>query len=106
MPGAFIAGFTSELLEKQAVLGTLVKALPTDVKLMAAMGGYSAAEGGIEGFKRGISGDKPRFLQASKFGPSAAFYTNYHDDMPHENTPHQNRALSRSYHENAFKRGG
>ena len=81
--GAFFAGFADEVLEKRAGLLGLVARHPFAALQVGAIGA-ATVPAAYEGFRRGMSGDKPRYLQASKYGPSDSFSTNFHEALPHE----------------------
>jgi len=99
----FVAAFGAELLEKRAGILGLVAKHPF-AALQAGAIGAATVPAAYEGFRRGMSGDKPRYLHASKFGPSEAFSTNFHDALPHDADAGERRRLS--YHYNRRALGG
>ena len=101
---SFVGGFGCELLEKKAFLGKAVGLLMKHPILALGAGGAGIGGGlaAYEGFKSGMSGEKPRYLAGSKYGPSDAFYTNYHEALPHELSPHARRAVSEHYNPATF----
>ncbi len=98
----FVAGFAGELLEKSAGLLRLVAKHPF-ASLQAGMLGAAAVPAAYEGFRRGMSGEKPRYLQASKYGPSESFSTNFHESMPHEADAGERMRMSNHYNRRALE---
>jgi hypothetical protein len=103
MMGAFLSAFTDEVIEKRAGVLGLVARHPF-AALQAGAIGAATVPAAYEGFRRGMSGDKPRYLQASKYGPSDAFSTNFHEALPHDADAAERRQMS--YHFNRAALGG
>jgi len=100
----FVGGFGRELLEKRAFLGKalgMISKYPF-LSLTAGMAGLEGGSAAYQGFKGGLSGEKPRYLAGSKYGPSDAFYTNYHEALPHELPAHARKAVSAHYNPATF----
>jgi hypothetical protein len=98
----FVAGFVDELLQKRAgVLGLVAK--HPFAALQAGAIGAATVPAAYEGFRRGMSGEKPRYLQASKYGPSEAFSTNFHEALPHDADAAERRRLSFHYNRAALE---
>lgn len=101
MTRALLAAFRDEILEKRAgVLGMIAR--HPFAALQVGGIGAAALPAAYEGFRHGMSGDKPRYLQASKFGPSESFSTNFHDVLPHEADAGERRRLSYHYNRKAL----
>jgi hypothetical protein len=92
-----VQGFADELLDKCAGILRVVAKHPF-AALQAGAVGAATLPAAYQGFQRGMSGDKPRYLQASKYGPSEAFYTNFHEALPHEADAGERMRMS--YHHN------
>lgn len=100
-PGALMAAFCDELVEKRAGLLRMVARHPFAALQVGGVGA-AALPAAYEGFQRGMSGEKQRYLQASKYGPSEAFSTNFHEALPHEADAGERRRMSIHYRRNAF----
>jgi len=98
---AFLMGFREELLVKQAgVLGFIAKR--PFAALQAGAFGAATVPAAYEGFQRGMSGEKTRYLQASKYGPSDSFYQNFHEALPHDADGGERRRMSLHYNRRAL----
>ena len=100
---AFFEAFAGELFEKRAGILGLVARHPFAALQVGGIGA-ATVPAAVEGFRRGMSGDKPRYLQASKYGPSEAFSTNFHEALPHDADAGERRQMS--YHYNRAALGG
>lgn len=100
---AFVEGFAGEVLAKSAGVLRLVAKHPF-AALQAGAIGAATVPAAYEGFRRGMAGDKPRYLQASRYGPSEAFSTNFHEALPHEADAAERMRMS--YHYNRGALGG
>ena len=100
---AFMLAFAKEAIEKRAGVLGLVARHPFAALQVGAVGA-ATVPAAYEGFRRGMSGDKPRYLQASKYGPSDAFSTNFHEALPHDADAAERRQMS--YHYNRAALGG
>jgi hypothetical protein len=101
--GTFLGAFAAEVIEKRAGVLGLIARHPF-AALQAGAIGAATVPAAYEGFRRGMSGDKPRYLAASKYGPSEAFSTNFHEALPHDADAAERRQLS--YHYNRGALGG
>jgi hypothetical protein len=99
----FVAAFAAEVLEKDAGLVGLIAKHPFAALQVGGIGA-ATVPAAVEGFQRGMSSEKPRYLKASKFGPSEAFSTNFHEALPHDADAGERRRLS--YHYNRRALGG
>lgn len=99
----FVNGFGKELLTKFAGLLRLVAKHPF-AALQAGAIGAATVPAAYAGFRKGMAGDKPRYLQASRYGPSEAFSTNFHEALPHEADAGERMRMS--YHYNRGALGG
>jgi hypothetical protein len=98
---AFFTAFRQELIEKHAgVLGFLAKR--PFAALQAGMFGAATMPAAYEGFQRGMSGEKTRYLQASKYGPSDSFSQNFHEALPHDADWGERRRMSLHYNRRAL----
>ena len=95
-------GFCGELEKLAGALSFLAKHPLMGANI--AFTGAAAIPAAYAGAREGMSGNASRVLRASKFGPSEAFYSNFHDVLPHQLTPAQERHLSLRYRPEAFKR--
>jgi hypothetical protein len=101
MLGSFLSAFADELFEKRAGLVGVIARHPF-AALQAGAIGAATVPAAYEGFRRGMSGEKPRYLQASKYGPSDAFSTNFHEALPHDADAAERRQLSYHYNRAAL----
>jgi len=101
--GPLLDAFVEEVHEKRAGLLRLIAKHPF-AALQAGAIGAATVPAAYEGFRRGLGGEKPRYLQASKYGPSEAFYTNFHDALPHDADAGERMRMS--YHYNRSRLGG
>ena len=92
------AGVTKSVARKAIkhplhTLGALAIALPT-------------AAAGVSGYRRGKRLGKPaRYLKASRYGPSSAFWTNWSRLLTRKKMkPHELRRLSEHHRERAMRR--
>ena len=102
----FVGGFAGELVEKRAFVGKALSAIAKRPLSALVIGGAGLTAGmaAHEGFKAGLGGDRPRYLQASRYGPSAAFYTNYHDALPHNLSSGEEARLSENFPRSSLRR--
>src|SRR6266545_3655386 len=97
-----LVGFAEELMDKRAGLLGLVAKHPF-ASLQAGMMGAATVPAAYEGYRRGMSGEKSRYLQASKYGPSESFSTNFHEAMPHEADAGERMRMSNHYNRRALE---
>jgi hypothetical protein len=102
--GPFLSAFAEEIAEKRAGILGLVARHPF-AALQAGAIGAATVPAAYEGFRRGMSGDKPRYLHASKYGPSDAFSTNYHEALPHDADAGERKRMSYHYNRGALEGG-
>lgn len=101
MTPAFVEAFADELLEKGAGILRLVAKHPFAALQVGGIGA-ATVPAAVEGFQRGVGGDKARYLQASKYGPSEAFSTNFHEALPHDADAGERRRMSYHWNRRAF----
>lgn len=98
---ALLEGFADELHKHAGVLSAIAK--HPFAALQAGAIGASTIPAAAAGFRKGMSGEKARYLGASKYGPSEGFYTNYHEALPHDVESGERRRMSYHYRPSAFE---